>query len=70
MKYVLVAPKGHYFVDPSFFSWDFTTDIKKATKYNTRAEAEAKLDAVNRAVACTHWGYSDDVPFPTIKEVE
>lgn len=70
MKYVLVAPKGSYFVNPSFFSWDFTQDPEKATKFDSLERAEYAKDAVERGIASCSWSYDDELPFPTIKEVE
>lgn len=69
MKYVLVAPKGHYFVNPSFFGWSFTKNIEEATKFDTSEQAEYAKDAVERGIASCSWAYDDELPFPTIREV-
>ena len=68
-KFALTEPTGSYFVNPSYQSWDFTKDVKKATTFETLKEATEMKEILERAVYSTYWDYDDIIPQPSIVEV-
>ncbi|QOV08311.1 hypothetical protein Kirov_112 [Bacillus phage Kirov] len=63
--------KGYsdYFLNPTYWSWSFTKDSDKATKFETLEEANDMKETIERAVASTFWDYDEDPPFPVVIKV-